>query len=809
MDRIYIDRGWTFFPEYSEELKTTPGEGQIVDVPHTTKEVPFNYFDEHEYQALSCYQKVIVPDPSWQGKSIKITFDAIGHESEIFLNGDLIADKRCGYTAVSADISKRLRFDTENLITVKVNSNEDIKQPPFGFVVDYMTYGGIYRDVYLTIQNPVHIADAFYKPSAISVNTANKTVEEIQNLKGMGTLQTELILSQEAADILQNGRLSVNQYLDGKMVLGNAPIREPKVSTAIDNISLWDIESPKVYNAVTELLLDGEVVDTFSATIGFREAVFQKDGFYLNGRKIKLRGLNRHQSYPYVGYAMPESMQRYDARILKNELGVNIVRTSHYPQSHDFIDECDRLGLMVFTEMPGWQHIGDEAWQALAIENTKDMVRQYRNHPSIIIWGVRINESEDNNQFYEKTNAAAHALDPTRPTGGVRNRTADKHTIIHEDVMTYNDFSHCGDNAGCMPKNKVTNDMEKAYLITENNGHMFPTKSQDPEDRRKEHMLRHANVLNAVAGEEDISGSIAWCMFDYNTHKEFGSGDRICYHGVMDMFRNKKLAADLYAALGSKETVLAVSSTMDIGEHNASNRGDTYILSNADSVRMYKNNVLIKEYTAEDSVYPNLKNGPILINDYVGNQIVEQEGFSKRKAELVKYILNTFSMNGGKFTFGILWAAFRLMLFHGIKIDDAVPLYQKYIGDWGGDSKQYRFDAVKDGKVVKSLIKEPMTKRSLDIDVSSTELFEDRTYDVAAIRIRACDENNNVLNFFNESAVIRTEGPIDIIGPKVVPLRGGMAGTYIKTKGVEGDAKVIIELEGAESKEVSFKIEKL
>ena len=117
---------------------------------------------------------------------------------------------------------------------------------------------------------------------------------------------------------------------------------------------------------------------------------------------------------------MPESMQRMDADILKYELGVNAVRTSHYPQSHYFIDQCDRIGLLVFMEIPGWQHIGDEAWKDRAVINVRDMVMQYRNHTSIILWGVRINESQDDDDFYRRTNAVAHELDPSRPTGGVR-----------------------------------------------------------------------------------------------------------------------------------------------------------------------------------------------------------------------------------------------------------------------------------------------------------------------------------------------------------------------------------------------------
>lgn len=178
----------------------------------------------------------------------------------------------------------------------------------------------------------------------------------------------------------------------------------------------------------------------------------RKDGFYLNGKKLRLRGLNRHQSYPYVGYAAPASMQIFDADILKKELGVNAVRTSHYPQSQDFIRRCDEIGLLVFTEFPGWQHIGDEEWKRQAVQNLKEMIVQYRNHPSIILWGVRINESQDDDVFTE-TNRVAHELDDTRATGGVRML---KKSHLLEDVYTYNDFLHDGRHPGCNPKRKVT-----------------------------------------------------------------------------------------------------------------------------------------------------------------------------------------------------------------------------------------------------------------------------------------------------------------------------------------------------------------
>ena len=129
---------------------------------------------------------------------------------------------------------------------------------------------------------------------------------------------------------------------------------------------------------------------------GFREIHYKNDGLYLNGKKIKLRGLNRHQSFPYVGYAMPKSAQYKDAEILKYSLGVNTVRLSHYPQSNHFMDRCDELGILVFDEIPGWQHIGDsKEWRELAKENVREMIMKDWNHPSVFIWGVRINESKD------------------------------------------------------------------------------------------------------------------------------------------------------------------------------------------------------------------------------------------------------------------------------------------------------------------------------------------------------------------------------------------------------------------------------
>ena len=243
-------------------------------------------------------------------------------------------------------------------------------------------------------------------------------------------------------------------------------------------------------------------------------------------------GLDRHQTYPYIGAAAPARLQRQDADILRFELACNIVRTSHYPQSPHFLERCDEIGLLVFEEITGWQHVGDQNWQDLCLAELKTMLERDRNHPSIILWGVRVNESADNDPFYIRTNALAHATDPTRQTGGVR---CFRDSSFLEDVFTYNDFS-----------NDVLEPNKLPYLITEFAGHMFPAKTWDHEERLIQHAQLHASIQNKQLGNDKIAGAIGWCAFDYATHIEFGSGDRVCYHGVMDIFRLPKWAAYLY-----------------------------------------------------------------------------------------------------------------------------------------------------------------------------------------------------------------------------------------------------------------------
>ena len=365
-----------------------------------------------------------------------------------------------------------------------------------------------------------------------------------------------------------------------------------------------------------------------------------------------------------------------------------------------------------------------------------------------------------------------------------------------EDVYTYNEFVHDGKKPGCEPKSAITPNINKPYMITEYNGHMYPTKSFDCEDHRVEHALRHARVLNAVASHSDIAGSCGWCMADYNTHKDFGSGDRICYHGVLDMFRNPKLAAAVYASQGNIP-ILEISSSMDIGEHPACIKGDIWAFTNADSLRVYKNDRLITEYSsAHKNQFRYLLHSPILIDDFIGDSLEKGEKLKPRQVKLLKEVLNYIARHGyGKLPFRILWKAAQCILLYGMKYNDIVDLYTKYAGDWGGVSTVYRFDAIMDGRVVKSVTKAPMSKAKLKIKAYKTTLIEGDSYDVGVLQIYAVDENDNILHFASEPVKVAVNGPLEIIGPDTIALRGGMSGVYLKTVGKTGEATVTLESE--------------
>ena len=776
---LSLCNNWEFTREWSESFAAGEGSGEAVRLPHTVQEMPLHYGDHTAYQFVCGYRRKLELDEKYAGKRLFLQFDGAAHIATVYVNGQELATHCCGYTAFRVEITDAVTLGGENLLAVRLDTTENPAIPPFGFVVDYLTYGGLYREVWLDVKEKCHIEDLYITTPDLS---ALKIKPTLVNPEGC-ILLVELLTGSHV--------LLKKAYTAGGTITMDCP-----------GVMPWDTEHPHLYTCRVSLIKIGHVMDTWESRVGFRTAEFKADGFYLNGRKTFLRGLNRHQSYPYAGYAVPEALQREDARILKEELGCNAVRTSHYPQSHHFIDACDRLGLLVFTEIPGWQHIGDNSWKAQAVENTREMVLQYRNHPSIILWGVRINESQDDDCFYARTNVLCRELDPSRATSGVR--YIEKSSLL-EDVYSYNDFSHTGSNPGCKPKRSVTPDTGKALIISEHNGHMFPTKSWDTWSKRQEHALRHMRVLSEAVADGGHAGCFGWCMFDYPTHKDFGSGDRVCHHGVMDAFRNPKLAAYGYASQQEEKPVLAVGSSMDIGDYPGGQVPDIYVFTNADSVSLYKNGDYVTDLTQGD--FEGLSHPPMVLDDTIGCLLETGGGFEKEKADLLRACLLAIREKGlANLTPADLAKMGYAMMKYGLTYEDAVALYGKYVGNWGGEATVWRLDAKNCGEVVQSLTLCPSAKLHLEVTPSHTELQEGNTYDMASVRIRILDEFGNPAPYAQLPVCFSLEGEAELVGPDVVTAEGGMCGTYIRTTGETGAARLTISTPQTEDVMLAFQI---
>ena len=696
---ININTDWQFIPcdEPEAQFQNSSLEYQSVSLPHSNAVLPHSNFSEIEYAFVSWYRRSIFVPLEARGLRVFIDFDGVMIAAQVFVNGVAVdVEHRGGFTPFSRDITDFVNYGQENLLCVRVDATERSDIPPFGGLVDYLTFGGIYRDVYFRINDPIYLQNV--KTRAQQVLEPLKTLKVVARVRNTSDAWAMMIGTATLYDIHNQ----VIAFQNASVPLQAAQESEIEFQLEkLEQIALWELENPNLYRL--EVRLNNG--DAISTEVGFRTAEFREDGaFYLNDRALKLRGLNRHQSYPYIGMAAPARLQRKDADILKFDLGCNIVRTSHYPQSPHFLKHCDNIGLLVLEEIPGWQHIGDEAWKEVSKLELTAMIERDRNHPSIILWGVRINESPDDHDFYTATNKLAHELDPTRATGGIR---CFHDSEFLEDVYTMNDFMY---DLGKIDANK--------YLVTEYGGHMYPAKTFDQEERVVKHALHHAHVLEQVY-KMPIAGGIGWCAFDYNTHATFGSGDRICYHGVMDIFRQPKLAAALYAAQlePSEKLVLEPITYWTRGDIDEGRISPLWIFSNCERVEVIVDGVNLGAARRSER-FSHLPHPPFVMDHIPG-------GWGEHFGEL--------EVRG-------------------------------YVNDTLVSSKKIAADGI---------------PTKLEISLDHGDIDADGA-DMTRLNIRATDAYGNIRPFCFDVVKLEISGPARIIGPNPVALIGGRVSVFVQ-----------------------------
>jgi len=547
-----LNSDWLFGGTYqpgAEAAAFDDAEFTTVTIPHSTAELSWHGWNPASWQQVSIYRRRFKGAPLLGTKTSKnrvfVDFDGVMVNCTVVCNDQVVATHQGGYLPFSAELTHTLTSG-QNVLSVIVDARA-LPVPPISIgagpaSVDFMQPGGIYRDVSLRVVPQIFIADLFANPA--QVLTAAPRVDVVCTIDA--AVQQAGALATLTVELLEDGVNPIATKTLGLSLIEGAGTASLSL-TNLGAVKLWSPDSPTLSTVQATLSVAGIGAHVKTRRIGFREATFQPDGFYLNGQRLQLFGLNRHQLYPYTGMAMPARVQRRDAEILRNEFNCNMVRCSHYPQSPHFLDACDELGLLVWEEAPGWDQVStQQSWQNLVVQNVRDMVTRDRSRPSVIIWGTRLNETPDYPALWTATRQAAKQLDPSRPSSGAM----DSRNLAQwdEDVFAFNDYSF----------SRTTGTSELfpplpglPYLITESVGvvearPMHFTWTDPPALLAKQAAL-HAQTHNLARSDTRYSGLLAWAGFDYCSLRG-GRPANVKWAGVADGFRIPKLGAAVYRA---------------------------------------------------------------------------------------------------------------------------------------------------------------------------------------------------------------------------------------------------------------------
>ncbi|WP_224994247.1 glycoside hydrolase family 2 protein [Cesiribacter sp. SM1] len=569
---ILFNKGWEFVktadtvvsPQLFSKTSQDTNDWQQVSLPHTAQLEPLVITGE-QWQGNAFYRKFFTLPPSQQGKHIAILLEAAMHEADVYLNGAPISSHVGGYLPFEIILTDRLKWGEENVLLIRLNNEDNPHIPPGKPMkdLDFNYFSGLYRNAWLVVKDKLHI------PDAVSANrTAGGGVlvhyTDVSKEAANVHVQTEVLnnydvpkSAQLRLTLLDTAGRQVAQYLAAEQSVNQRDYGTFKQILAVQNPQLWSPKSPYLYTLAVEVLNGGQPVDREELKIGIRSIRFTADAFILNGEELKIRGTNRHQEYPYIGYALSDGARYRDAWKIK-EAGFNFVRLSHYPQAPAFLRACDELGLLVMDAIPGWQFFGGEAFQANALQDIRDMVRRDRNHPSVILWEASLNESGMDRAFMEKAHAIVHeelpfpevytsgwldeafdvfipARQHAKPPHYWNRYNKNKPLLIAE----YGDWEYYAQNAGF--NQKAFNDLkEEERTSRQLRGH--------GEKRLAQQALNYQEALNSNLQGKAV-GDANWLMFDYNR----GYAPDIEASGIMDIFRLPKFAYYFYKSQAGPE----------------------------------------------------------------------------------------------------------------------------------------------------------------------------------------------------------------------------------------------------------------
>lgn len=422
-EETLFNRGWSFHrvetgadePAGAATAGFDAGSWDHVTLPHTARIEPPKT-SSAPFLGVVWYRRAVEARPEWKGKRVTLFFEGAMHVAEVWVNGEKVLTHEGGYTPFEVDLTAALEKTGKALVALRLDNTDKPLIPPGKpqAHVDFCYFGGLYRDVRLRVADRLHLTDAvasgkvagggvFARYEKVSEKSADVLLSaEVKN-DGANSAKTAVRFS--LVDTAGK-TVATTEAVAGEIAPGKAASVSGKFT--VESPRLWHPDDPYRYTLVTEVLRDGVPVDADRTKLGIRSLAFNDGGFFLNGKPYVLRGANRHQDFPWLGNAQPDNAAYRDLRLLK-EGGFNFLRLAHYPQSQAVMDACDELGLMVSVCTPGWQYFkNDPVFTGHAKQNIRDMVRWHRNHPSVAMWEVTLNETYGKDSFFAECAAIAH-----------------------------------------------------------------------------------------------------------------------------------------------------------------------------------------------------------------------------------------------------------------------------------------------------------------------------------------------------------------------------------------------------------------
>jgi beta-galactosidase len=409
-----LNQDWEFFlpelTEHSQDSKSVRGEDakspadakwEAITLPHSVRLEPRDVSGGRNYQGVCWYKRELLAQPEWKDRVVYLKFQGAMQVADVWLNGVHQITHFGGYIPFTVDVSKDIRFDRPNSLTVRLDNSDNPEVPPGKpqSELDFCYFGGLYRSVELEVLNPLHITDPILADT-VAGGGVFVTYPSVAAGESIVQIQTEVVNKSGESRVCE-----VMQELigpDGKSaattsILITVPARSRHVATQtvkVQNPRLWHPEDPQLYWLHSTVKENDKVIDDTFTRIGIRSFQFEKSrGLLINGQPFFSIGANRHQDHPYVGYALPHSAHYRDAFKLR-EAGFTSYR-SHYPQDPSFMNACDELGILAIVSNPGWQFVGNEIFKKRVYQDAREMIRRDRNHPSVVIWEAALNESDN------------------------------------------------------------------------------------------------------------------------------------------------------------------------------------------------------------------------------------------------------------------------------------------------------------------------------------------------------------------------------------------------------------------------------